>query len=499
MGNNAAAQLKDLPSILLKKPGETSSNTQKLQSAYELYVQGLSLANESNFTNAIAAFTEAITCLDSVPLAKNFDFAQLFSKLYANRAGVYYSIQDYDSSINDCNEALRLWPQNPDAFFFRSNSHYESHAFGDALNDICMFLKYCSAAERTGAYIAKATCLLQLGRGEEAQEACHDVLQLDDSNVAALAILSKCSDDEHELHITSKLLSMQPMNAQLYFDRACVYMRQHDYKQAIADAKRGLQIINNEEQEEPYSLNLHVYLLLLLAEALVRSNQQQDAIDTMKLLMELFQKYSKYPTMNMQILLERLFQLEFSYEEQGYMNENVSTSIQAISKRVQIIKRASAEFQSITPPKKPPSKPMEYADLVIEEEIRSDEVGTVFKGYFKGFQASIKKLKPNMADRLKAVLDKENELLSNMKHFNLVLMYGSCVSPSNELCVVTELMDKGSLYQLLHVQHTKLPLLNILQLALDIAKGCQYLHHFPIVHRDLKSSCILLKSEEKVL
>jgi len=61
--------------------------------------------------------------------------------------------------------------------------------------------------------------------------------------------------------------------------------------------------------------------------------------------------------------------------------------------------------------------------------------------------------------------------------------------------LVTELMEKGSLYTLLHDSPAELALSGRLRLAVDIVDGMRFLHHSRLIHRDLKSTNVLVQSD----
>eukprot|EP00981_Chlorochromonas_danica_P015392 scaffold11948_cov264-Ochromonas_danica.AAC.4 len=94
-------------------------------------------------------------------------------------------------------------------------------------------------------------------------------------------------------------------------------------------------------------------------------------------------------------------------------------------------------------------------------------------------------------------LQHEIEILSELRHPNLVLFLGVCRDNSNKAAaaaIVTELLS-CSLYDLLEVKKIKLSLPDILDLGVDIANGLHYLHtHSPaaIVHRDISAKNILI-------
>lgn len=87
----------------------------------------------------------------------------------------------------------------------------------------------------------------------------------------------------------------------------------------------------------------------------------------------------------------------------------------------------------------------------------------------------------------------EIEILSELRHPNLVLFLGVCRDNKAAAAIVTELLS-CSLYDILEGKKIKLSLPDILDLCIDIANGLHYLHaHSPaIVHRDISAKNILI-------
>ncbi|GLJ34401.1 hypothetical protein SUGI_0691600 [Cryptomeria japonica] len=87
----------------------------------------------------------------------------------------------------------------------------------------------------------------------------------------------------------------------------------------------------------------------------------------------------------------------------------------------------------------------------------------------------------------------EIELLSRVHHKNLVGLIGFCTEQGEQM-LVYEYMPNGTLRENLNGE-SKLDWSKRLQIALDCAKGLNYLHELanpPIIHRDVKSNNILL-------
>lgn len=68
---------------------------------------------------------------------------------------------------------------------------------------------------------------------------------------------------------------------------------------------------------------------------------------------------------------------------------------------------------------------------------------------------------------------------------------GVCLEPSR-LCIVTELMPRGNLSEVLRDPNVVLPNQLIFKMAVDAIKGLQFIHSSGLIHRDLKSPNLLV-------
>ncbi|KAL4304201.1 hypothetical protein GQ457_10G023130 [Hibiscus cannabinus] len=96
--------------------------------------------------------------------------------------------------------------------------------------------------------------------------------------------------------------------------------------------------------------------------------------------------------------------------------------------------------------------------------------------------------------------DAEVAALSSIRHVNVVNLYCSITSEDSNL-LVYEYLPNGSLWDRLHSCHKmEMNWETRYAIALGAAKGLEYLHHGcdrPVIHRDVKSSNILLDEEWK--
>ncbi|KAG8368040.1 hypothetical protein BUALT_Bualt15G0004100 [Buddleja alternifolia] len=136
--------------------------------------------------------------------------------------------------------------------------------------------------------------------------------------------------------------------------------------------------------------------------------------------------------------------------------------------------------------------------LQFESKIASGSYGDLYKGTYCSQEVAIKILK---ADRLDTELQKEFAqevyIMRKVRHKNVVQFIGACTRPPH-LCIVTEYMSGGSVYDYLHKQKGTFKLPALLKVAVDISKGMNYLHQNNIIHRDLKAANLLLDENEVV-
>ncbi|KAB5538379.1 hypothetical protein DKX38_015912 [Salix brachista] len=165
-----------------------------------------------------------------------------------------------------------------------------------------------------------------------------------------------------------------------------------------------------------------------------------------------------------------------------------------------------------------------WEDLTIGEQIGQGSCGTVYHALWYGSDVAVKVFsRQEYSEDIILAFKQEVSLMKRLRHPNVLLFMGAVTSPQR-LCIVTEFLPRGSLFRLLQRNTTKLDLRRRAHMALDIvddvselydttllgpkwcndclvfllrismARGMNYLHHYnpPIIHRDLKSSNLLV-------
>ncbi|KAL8108858.1 hypothetical protein AgCh_025096 [Apium graveolens] len=124
--------------------------------------------------------------------------------------------------------------------------------------------------------------------------------------------------------------------------------------------------------------------------------------------------------------------------------------------------------------------------------------GCVYKGLLdNNVYAAVKRLNGESPDSIRE-FQTEVDLLSKIQHPNIISLLGYSIHGNTRL-IVYELMENGSLETQLHgpSHGSALTWYCRIKIALDTARGLEYLHEHckpQVIHRDLKSSNILLDS-----
>uniref|UniRef100_A0A6I8N0B6 Mitogen-activated protein kinase kinase kinase n=3 Tax=Ornithorhynchus anatinus TaxID=9258 RepID=A0A6I8N0B6_ORNAN len=121
--------------------------------------------------------------------------------------------------------------------------------------------------------------------------------------------------------------------------------------------------------------------------------------------------------------------------------------------------------------------------------------GKVYRAFWAGEEVAVKAARHDPDEDLRQTIEnvrQEAKLFAMLKHPNIIALRGVCLKEPN-LCLVMEFARGGSLNRVLSGK--RIPPNILVNWAVQIAGGMNYLHDeavVPIIHRDLKSSNILI-------
>ncbi|XP_077220918.1 serine/threonine-protein kinase STY46-like isoform X2 [Tasmannia lanceolata] len=136
--------------------------------------------------------------------------------------------------------------------------------------------------------------------------------------------------------------------------------------------------------------------------------------------------------------------------------------------------------------------------LKFENKVASGSYGDLYRGSYRSQDVAIKVLKPERVNvDMQREFAQEVYIMRKVRHKNVVQFIGACTMPPS-LCIVTEYMSGGSVYDFLRKQKGVFKPPSLLKVAIDVSKGMNYLHQNNIIHRDLKAANLLMDENEVV-
>ncbi|XP_037123357.1 mitogen-activated protein kinase kinase kinase 10 [Syngnathus acus] len=138
---------------------------------------------------------------------------------------------------------------------------------------------------------------------------------------------------------------------------------------------------------------------------------------------------------------------------------------------------------------------VDFSELLLEEVIGAGGFGKVYKGIWQGDEVAVKAARQDPDEDISVTAEsvrQEARLFWMLRHPNIIALRGVCLREPN-LCLVMEYARGGALNRALAGK--KVPPRVLVNWAVQIATGMDYLHNqafVPIIHRDLKSSNILI-------
>ena len=144
---------------------------------------------------------------------------------------------------------------------------------------------------------------------------------------------------------------------------------------------------------------------------------------------------------------------------------------------------------------------IEKEQLNIIKTIGKGAYGTIYLGTYNSTRVAIKRFDKNAA-KISGSMDDfiaEFEAIVDLRHNNLVQFFGAVLDAKLQHSIVTELMEKGDLVNVLHDPDNEFSPVQLAEFAHQISLGLEYLHQQkpnPIVHCDLKTENILVDAHD---
>ncbi|KAL3821412.1 hypothetical protein ACJIZ3_007317 [Penstemon smallii] len=139
---------------------------------------------------------------------------------------------------------------------------------------------------------------------------------------------------------------------------------------------------------------------------------------------------------------------------------------------------------------------IDFSEITVGTRVGIGFFGEVFRGIWNGTEVAIKVfLEQDLTAENMEDFCNEISILSRLRHPNVILFLGACIKPPH-LSMITEYMEMGSLYYLIHLsgQKKKLSGRRKIKMLRDICRGLMCMHRMKITHRDLKSAnCLVNK------
>jgi len=142
-------------------------------------------------------------------------------------------------------------------------------------------------------------------------------------------------------------------------------------------------------------------------------------------------------------------------------------------------------------------KQIEPSEIQMGTRLALGASGEVLKGTWKGREIALKRMAFGQSQMTEKFMDDflyEIKIMSTLDHQNVLKFLGASITQTGEVFLVTEFMEHGSVKDVLANTEGKIDWKLKIRLAVDAARGMQYLHscHPPIIHRDLKNSNLLI-------
>lgn len=212
-----------------------------------VFAEGMKALKAADYERAVADFSEAIRL-------KPDD-----AEAYLNRGDAYDGQHDYDRAIADFNAAMRLKPKLPDAYYNRGNAYLAKGDDDKAIADYNQALQLNPSF--VSAYENRSVALDNRHEYDKAIADCDAALRLDASDSTAhinrgSAWLHK-DDYDRAIADFSEAIRLQPDSANGYYDLGMAWRKKGEFEKALTDLDAAIGL--NPKLLEAYSVRGNVH------------------------------------------------------------------------------------------------------------------------------------------------------------------------------------------------------------------------------------------------
>ncbi len=226
------------------------------QVSQTILAEGIDLATDGNYPAALEKFTQVIAA-DVNPAQPDNAAAPVLQIAYGNRCLMQIYLEDYTAALQDCEQALRLRPDDGEALLNHGLAAYRLGQYATAVADNSRRLAMGTADLR--AYFNRALAETALGQYASAIADFSHALAADHADQATIQAeiyidrglaYFAMADWSGAIADLDQAIVLNANSDRAYYNRGCVCSRQRNYRAAIRDFSQALQL--NPHNPEAY-------------------------------------------------------------------------------------------------------------------------------------------------------------------------------------------------------------------------------------------------------
>ena len=171
------------------------------------------------------------------------------AQFFISSGNAWYGRKEYNKAIADFTDAIRLDPEDTEAYCMRGLAWYDKHEYDIALADYHEAIRLKPGVAWT--YVLRSRVLLAKGKYDEAMTDCNEAIRLDPQNAEAyfnrgVAWMNK-SNTDRAMFDFNEAIRLDPKDAAAYGNRGTIWDITQEYGRALADFSEAIRLDPKEE------------------------------------------------------------------------------------------------------------------------------------------------------------------------------------------------------------------------------------------------------------